>query len=293
MTAEKRWLEEGASPEVSELLESVALDEPTREDLDGLRSRVAFLFAIPPGGGAGGGGGDGGAAGGGAGTGTGAGTGAATQAAGSQATSAGVAASATTGASAAGVAQGLVAAGAAVVLAVGGVWAGIRSTSPQQANPVVQAAPVPQELAAAADKAEVPAVLVEEQREAPPAVPPPPAPVKPAPRPRTAPVAVERTSPPPPPPPPPASADEELELLQKAMSHSEPEQALATVEQHQKRFPDSPLAQEREVIAVQALVKLGRMEAAQERARRFRAAWPTSTHLMRLEVLLQRGPGGN
>lgn len=37
MTTERRWRDEGAGPEIDELLESAALDEPTPEALDGLR----------------------------------------------------------------------------------------------------------------------------------------------------------------------------------------------------------------------------------------------------------------
>lgn len=275
MTTERRWRDEGAGPEIEELLESAALDEPTPQALEGLRSRVAFLFPIPPGGGGGppdgGPGGPGGPGGAGPG-GAGAGGGAAAGAAGA-------------GTVAAGLTKTLLAA-AAVSLGVVGVSVGLSRRD--EPLPVVSAAPV-------AIPAPVVVPVPPEPAPEPPQVdapskPPPPPPVVTRVPARPAPVAAE---PPPkeaPPPPPPAAAgDEELELLQEAMSASSPEVALATAERHLARFPGSPMAQEREVIAVEALVKLGRLDAARTRAERFRAQWPTSTHLVRLETLL-RGP---
>jgi len=70
------------------------------------------------------------------------------------------------------------------------------------------------------------------------------------------------------------------------MSAPSAEQALVLVDQHTTRFPDSGLAQEREVLAVQALSRLGRTVDARARASSFKERWPTSTHLLRLEALL-------
>lgn len=64
--------------------------------------------------------------------------------------------------------------------------------------------------------------------------------------------------------------------------------ALTQLEQHEKSFPDSSLAQERDVLRIEALVKLGRREEAATRVDAFKKRWPTSTHLVRLEALLRQ-----
>jgi hypothetical protein len=63
----------------------------------------------------------------------------------------------------------------------------------------------------------------------------------------------------------------ELELLhaaQAAWRGAEPARALATVEQHQRRYPHSELAQEREALHVLILCELGRVTEAKKRAHR-------------------------
>jgi hypothetical protein len=70
------------------------------------------------------------------------------------------------------------------------------------------------------------------------------------------------------------------------MAAASADQMLALVEQHAARFPDSSLAQEREVLAVQALARLGRSADAKTRGASFRERWPTSTHLLRIEALI-------
>jgi outer membrane protein assembly factor BamD (BamD/ComL family) len=57
-------------------------------------------------------------------------------------------------------------------------------------------------------------------------------------------------------------------------------------EAHAAQFPDGSLSQEREVVAIQALLALGRPEDARARAARFAQRWPGSAHLRRIEVLL-------
>ena len=102
----------------------------------------------------------------------------------------------------------------------------------------------------------------------------------------------ECVSPPPVPAPAPAVAangEDEVDLLQSAMGAAQSGRsadALAAVDNHVRAFPKSALAQEREAIAIEALVNLGRMPEAKARIERFRAAWPTSTHLLRLESLI-------
>jgi hypothetical protein len=89
---------------------------------------------------------------------------------------------------------------------------------------------------------------------------------------------------------PPVVADGETEahLLQRAHEAlgGSPAQALALTQEHASRFPGGSLAQEREVVAIQALLRLGRADEARARAARFFAAFPSSAHRRRIEALL-------
>ncbi|MGV3626043.1 MAG: hypothetical protein ACO1OB_34860 [Archangium sp.] len=125
-----------------------------------------------------------------------------------------------------------------------------------------------------------PIVVVQE----PVAVEPPPAPVVEVP-PAPAPKVIKRVEVPPPATP---SADEELELIQAAMAAPSAAQSLALVEQHVTKFPESTFAQEREVLAVKALMQAGRVDEAKARAEAFRVKWPTSPHLLRVESLISK-----
>jgi len=72
----------------------------------------------------------------------------------------------------------------------------------------------------------------------------------------------------------------EADLLQSAQAalRSNPGRALALAREHQRRFPNGALAQEREVIAIEALSKLGRTDDARSRAGRFKEQYPHSAH---------------
>lgn len=63
----------------------------------------------------------------------------------------------------------------------------------------------------------------------------------------------------------------------------EPRRALALTAEHKQRFPSGVLAQEREVIAIEALARLGRQDAARARADRFTADFPDSPHRERVD----------
>jgi TolA-binding protein len=81
----------------------------------------------------------------------------------------------------------------------------------------------------------------------------------------------------------------EVKLVQRAqdaLRASRPAEALALCNDHAKRFPNGMVAQECEVIAVEALVKTGRTEEARKRAARFKARFPGSASIRRLDVLL-------
>ncbi len=82
--------------------------------------------------------------------------------------------------------------------------------------------------------------------------------------------------------------DAEVRLLHRAQDslRGESLQALAICDEHGRRFPNGLLSQEREVIAIEALTRLGRLDDAKTRARRFRKANPSSSHLGRIEVLV-------
>lgn len=75
-----------------------------------------------------------------------------------------------------------------------------------------------------------------------------------------------------------------LQEAQDALGGS-PSRALALAGEHARRFPRGMLAQEREVLAIEALARLGRRDAAQQRARRFHARWPGSSHARRVDAL--------
>lgn len=87
--------------------------------------------------------------------------------------------------------------------------------------------------------------------------------------------------------------DEELTLLEsayQALQRGDTVAALEQAERHASRFPTGALAQEREVLAIDALVRMGRRSEAEARAEAFRTRYPTSTHGVRIQGLLS-GPG--
>jgi hypothetical protein len=63
---------------------------------------------------------------------------------------------------------------------------------------------------------------------------------------------------------------------------ADPERALALTETHRKLYPQGILAQEREVIAIEALSRLGKGRAAEKRVDDFRTKQPHSVHDLRL-----------
>lgn len=66
----------------------------------------------------------------------------------------------------------------------------------------------------------------------------------------------------------------------------DPATALSITEGHQRSFPAAMLVEEREVIAVDALVRLGRRDEARARVAQVRARFPRSAYLPRLEALV-------
>ena len=81
--------------------------------------------------------------------------------------------------------------------------------------------------------------------------------------------------------PPPVSEASLLLQARKALK-SDPASALRLANEHQTRFASGRLTPEREVLAIEALRKLGRKLEADERLRKFEAQYPDSIHLKRL-----------
>ncbi|HMI92184.1 MAG TPA: hypothetical protein VK509_12500 [Polyangiales bacterium] len=80
-----------------------------------------------------------------------------------------------------------------------------------------------------------------------------------------------------------------LELAQRVLRR-DPEEALALAESHRARFERGALAQEREMIAIEALLRLKRRAQAERRARAFTQRYPQSSHGPRLRDLLRSSP---
>lgn len=81
-------------------------------------------------------------------------------------------------------------------------------------------------------------------------------------------------------------AESEAELLERARGAlaSNPSRALALTEQHRTRFPGGVLTQEREVIAIEALKRLGRTDEAARRAADFARRYPGSAYRKKLDT---------
>jgi hypothetical protein len=87
----------------------------------------------------------------------------------------------------------------------------------------------------------------------------------------------------------PVDPAEELALLTRAkrVLPSDPQAALNLTREHTARFPRGVFREEREVLAIEALARGGQRGRAMSRANAFRQAYPRSTHLDRLAVVLR------
>lgn len=84
----------------------------------------------------------------------------------------------------------------------------------------------------------------------------------------------------------------ELQLLKRAQ-HSldrEPKRTLELTEQHKQLYPQGIFAQEREMLAVESLLKMDERDEAFHRAQRFQLNYPRSAHIRRIENLFQTIP---
>ena len=87
----------------------------------------------------------------------------------------------------------------------------------------------------------------------------------------------------------PEPSQDELALVaraQEALART-PGAALSLVAEHERTFPRGALGQECEVIAIDALLRLGRTTEAEARAGRFHQRFPTSALGRRVDVLLE------
>lgn len=80
--------------------------------------------------------------------------------------------------------------------------------------------------------------------------------------------------------------EQRLVGLAVAAKSAAPERALAICNEHARRFPAGELTQEREVIAIEALVALDRRAEAVARAARFERKFPGSAHLRRIQTIV-------
>jgi hypothetical protein len=84
-----------------------------------------------------------------------------------------------------------------------------------------------------------------------------------------------------------------LDVARGALAREDNDAALAAAREHERRFPDGVLAQEREAMAVRALALLGRTSDARARADRFRTRFPRSVLLPAIEASLAGSPASD
>jgi hypothetical protein len=77
-----------------------------------------------------------------------------------------------------------------------------------------------------------------------------------------------------------------LESARRSLS-DDPKRALALIERHRRLYPSGALVQEREVLAIAALEKLGRQSAAEERANDFKKNFPGSAHQRKVDGVVE------
>jgi len=67
-----------------------------------------------------------------------------------------------------------------------------------------------------------------------------------------------------------------LDVARERAAHGEPALVLEQTEQHRSQFPQGQLSEEREALAIRALIALDRRDEARARAQLFRASYPNS-----------------
>lgn len=89
-----------------------------------------------------------------------------------------------------------------------------------------------------------------------------------------------------------ATDTEEIALLARAHDalRGSPAESLELCRQHEKKFANGHFSQEREAVAIEALVYLGRRDEAEKRWSSFRTRFPGSSHRVHLESLFAPSP---
>lgn len=82
---------------------------------------------------------------------------------------------------------------------------------------------------------------------------------------------------------PPLPSEAQLLLAARKAMPDEPARALRLLGQHEQRFADGLFVPEREVLSIEALRSLGRSAEANARLQQFKAQYPDSFHLRRLQ----------
>jgi hypothetical protein len=86
--------------------------------------------------------------------------------------------------------------------------------------------------------------------------------------------------------PAPAPSEAALLLSARRALDRDPAAALALTDEHARRFPAGTLVPEREILAIEALARLGRSSEARRRLDALRARFPNAANIARLESLI-------
>jgi hypothetical protein len=81
-----------------------------------------------------------------------------------------------------------------------------------------------------------------------------------------------------------------LDVARSALARGEAGEALAATERHAREYPDGSLLEEREAIAVKALVALGRMDEARTRARALELRFPNGLTVRAVKAAVGEAP---
>jgi hypothetical protein len=79
-------------------------------------------------------------------------------------------------------------------------------------------------------------------------------------------------------------------VARTSVASGDPTHALAAIERHVREFPNGELSEEREALAVKALVMAGRYDAARARGAAFHTRWPRSVMTRAVESALATVP---
>jgi hypothetical protein len=82
----------------------------------------------------------------------------------------------------------------------------------------------------------------------------------------------------------------EADLLGRAQAslRTDPARALSLADEHRREFPNGVLSQEREVLSIEALERLGKHQDAVARADRFMRSYPGSAHRSKVNAVVGR-----